>query len=239
MPSRTRAAIPSASRLREAITARLAPRCKRCPDKTGGVIISPPDEPLAPRRKLNLGENSFRGGVAENDLLLAHPNPACVKNEAPRPIEEGLFVFSLQSAACSPKESQTPAVCQRRNQQWEVAAAGVFENLVDSASIIGGENGLSERLCLTSPRVSIGVRRNNSKAACRQSAPINKSVSNTSFDQRMSPVLGSEPTRITRAPRFLAICAPAKLVPLPPPIIRTESPGRTARRSTTARYAVP
>ena len=77
------------------------------------------------------------------------------------------------------------------------------------------------------PNASFGIERRSTKASAIPRAIRSRASS------------GLEPTSRTRAPRDFAIWAPGKLVPFPPPITRTASPGRTESRSATARYAVP
>ena len=77
------------------------------------------------------------------------------------------------------------------------------------------------------PNASFGIERRSTKASAIPLVIRSRARS------------GLEPTRRTRAPRDFAIWAPGKLVPFPPPITRTVSPGRTESLSATVRYAVP
>ena len=144
--------------------------------KLEGIGISPPNEPASSGQKTDLRKDLPWSGAAEYHLLLTHPHPARIHHKAPPVIEKSLLVLALEPLTGGAKKSEGARVGEDRCEQREVAAARVFEDLVDRSPLVCRQHRVPERLGLGKPGVVVLVRFQHAETLGRDLAAIDKGI---------------------------------------------------------------
>ena len=157
---------------------------QRRPGKIQRVAVGAPDQAVAARRQADLGEDLARSLVAEDDLLLPHPDPPGIHDEPAAPVEKAFLVLAFQALAGRAEEGQPAVFSQHRHQQREIAAAGVLEDPVDGLAVIGRQHDLPERRGFLQPLIRRKIGRDDPEGAFRDPPPVDEGIGDPALDER-------------------------------------------------------
>ena len=148
------------------------------------VAVRAPDQAVAARRQPDFGEDLARSPVAEDDLLLPHPDPPGIHDEPAASVEKALLVLAFHALAGRAEEGQPSVFSQHRHQQREIAAAGVLEDPVDGLAVIGRQHDLPEGRCLLQPLIRRKIGRNDPESTFRDPPPVDEGIGDPALDER-------------------------------------------------------